>query len=330
VEESSVTYNIEDTGTYVTVGFMPLNFNRMFDQLEKLQDILPRPIRAQAGGLKNHPFFLRCEAVFSTCSAEEANEHFRGARLIVTHCGVGSMKNVISAQKRAIFFPRTASFGEHIDDHQIELAHRIDIDNIGAVAWPDASAGNLRDTVEQQLKAGVKPVKLDLEKPQLDAGFAWVFVSSVGGHRTELSSLSSGVDVIDYIVDEDCFETTVGDYRRFPSCGKKIHTFVRVIQAVVTLRGYMTRSERRIAVLTTGAGVGAVFIMASRLLGLKSIAIESLTRIDRPSLWFRIAYNFASEAYCYSWAKWNRSYPNVVTLAANVETEIHCTDEHSR
>jgi UDP-N-acetylglucosamine transferase subunit ALG13 len=309
----------EIIGTYVTVGFMPLNFIRMFDVLELFHDLLPRPIVVQAAGLEHHPFFARCESVFSTCSQEDAEMYMRSASFIITHCGVGSMKSVVSLQKRAVFFPRIAKFLEHVDNHQIELARLIDDENIGTVVWPNTSYKQLGDTIKRAQEIAIKPRALHLEFPQIDESRGWLLVSSVGGHRSEISRFASNVPIIGSLTDEECYETKTGSALRFPSCGKKIYFFIRLIQALVFLRSQVKTSKQEFGVLTTGAGVGAIFVIASRLLGLKSIAIESLTRIDKPSLWFRVANRFASEAYCYSWAKWSTDYPKICTLNATFE-----------
>lgn len=54
------------------------------------------------------------------------------------------------------------------------------------------------------------------------------------------------------------------------------------------------RDVRPDAVITTGAGVGVPFVYAARILGIKSIYVESLARINGLSLSGRLVYPVAS------------------------------------
>jgi UDP-N-acetylglucosamine:LPS N-acetylglucosamine transferase len=50
-------------------------------------------------------------------------------------------------------------------------------------------------------------------------------------------------------------------------------------------------------VLTTGAGVAVPFAWVARLLGARVVFVESLTRIDRPSLTYRLLRPAVSRTY---------------------------------
>ena len=52
----------------------------------------------------------------------------------------------------------------------------------------------------------------------------------------------------------------------------------------------LLRRERPDAVISTGAGVGVPFIWMGRLLGIRTVFIESITFIRRPSLSGRLVY----------------------------------------
>jgi len=52
-------------------------------------------------------------------------DHVRRARLVITHAGVGSILMCLQNGKRPIVTARLRRFGEAVDDHQLELAHRL-------------------------------------------------------------------------------------------------------------------------------------------------------------------------------------------------------------
>lgn len=48
----------------------------------------------------------------------------RAARIVVTHAGVGSVMLSVANGKRPLVVPRRKTFGEAVDDHQLQLGRR--------------------------------------------------------------------------------------------------------------------------------------------------------------------------------------------------------------
>lgn len=73
---------------------------------------------------------------------EELAALVRDARVVVTHAGVGSILVAFTGGKTPVVVPRLKSFGETVDDHQLECARRFgrdglvtlveDLDELGA------------------------------------------------------------------------------------------------------------------------------------------------------------------------------------------------------
>ena len=57
---------------------------------------------------------------------DELTEAMREASLVVAHAGVGSIVLALRAGKRPVVIPRLAARGEHVDDHQVQIAKRLD------------------------------------------------------------------------------------------------------------------------------------------------------------------------------------------------------------
>ena len=68
------------------------------------------------------------------------------------------------------------------------------------------------------------------------------------------------------------------------------------------------RAVRPVAVVTTGAGVAVPFALVARLLGVRVVYVETLTRIDTPSLSYRLSRPFVSRTYV-QWPELTRSVP---------------------
>lgn len=45
------------------------------------------------------------------------------ADVIISHAGTGTVTTALKMHKKIILFPRLAKYGEHIDDHQLELCN---------------------------------------------------------------------------------------------------------------------------------------------------------------------------------------------------------------
>lgn len=63
------------------------------------------------------------------------------ADVVITHAGVGSVLSTLRAGKHPIVLPRSASLGEHVDDHQRELADHLAGRGLASIAVPDQDLG---------------------------------------------------------------------------------------------------------------------------------------------------------------------------------------------
>jgi UDP-N-acetylglucosamine:LPS N-acetylglucosamine transferase len=70
----------------------------------------------------------------------------------------------------------------------------------------------------------------------------------------------------------------------------------------------VVRTVRPVVMLTTGAGLAVPFAWIARLHGASVVYVESLTRIDRPSLSCRLIAPFAERVYV-QWPELRRALP---------------------
>jgi UDP-N-acetylglucosamine transferase subunit ALG13 len=59
---------------------------------------------------------------FRFASKEEMDRLYEDARVIVCHAGVGSILTALEHGKPVIAVPRREKYGEHVDNHQLEIA----------------------------------------------------------------------------------------------------------------------------------------------------------------------------------------------------------------
>lgn len=58
---------------------------------------------------------------FDFTTKEEIEELIKKARIIITHAGVGTIIECIENDKKVIVVPRLKKYGEHTNDHQLQI-----------------------------------------------------------------------------------------------------------------------------------------------------------------------------------------------------------------
>lgn len=113
---------------FITVGTQPHQFKRLFDEVVKLVDNgdIMEEIIAQTGSLKLHHPKIKSEQFMSQ---EDLDYYIDNADIIISHGGVGSILTSIKKNKKVIGVPRLSRFGEHINDHQVDLINALAMKN---------------------------------------------------------------------------------------------------------------------------------------------------------------------------------------------------------
>ena len=105
----------------VLCGTQKQDFTRMIklvEQVSKLEKVV-----VQAG---HNQYESNSMEIFSFVSNDKIQKLYEEADLIVTHAGAGSMLQAIQNHKKIIAVPRLEKYGEHVNDHQIELAQKFE------------------------------------------------------------------------------------------------------------------------------------------------------------------------------------------------------------
>ena len=105
---------------FVTVGSQKFQFNRLLKEIDELIEnkVINEEVFAQIGVSDYKPQNYKYKEFVTQ---DEFNKYLDEARLIITHAGTGVIVNAIKKGKKVIGIPRLSKFGEHVDDHQIQL-----------------------------------------------------------------------------------------------------------------------------------------------------------------------------------------------------------------
>lgn len=107
---------------FVVSGTQKFPMDRLFLKIDELieEKMLSESVYAQIGNSDYKPKHFEFTDFLQK---QEFEEKISGCDLLITHAGVGTIMAGLSRNKPIIVVPRRAEYGEHIDNHQVEIAH---------------------------------------------------------------------------------------------------------------------------------------------------------------------------------------------------------------
>lgn len=152
---------------FITVGTQPQLFTRLFKKIEELIDNgeINDEIIAQVGLNVVNNDKIKC---FSYLEMTEMRRFIKAADLIISHGGAGSIITALKMGKKVIGIPRLSKYGEHINDHQIDLINALSNENY---IIPLYNIDLLKDAIEKSYNFNPKPFKSGQEEIIKDIKF---------------------------------------------------------------------------------------------------------------------------------------------------------------
>ncbi len=229
---------------------------------------------------------------FSRLPESEFKVLLSQARIVISHCGEGSSLLLASLNKPHILVPRTKRFGEHVDDHQLEMADFLENQGISVARSPGDLVRFLAAPKTPQL---ISPQEdklcrfLSQHYPQNKYKKLMVICSS-GGHFTYAQSLKPFLNQYQDLCWITFYsETTKAQlqadqervYWAYSPTNRNLPNLIRNL----ILAFKVLICEQPDLVLSTGAGVSVPFLLLARFLFKKpTVFVESKTRLTQLSL----------------------------------------------
>lgn len=107
---------------FITVGTHPAPFARLLEAVKMLPELTMKSVFYQGFMPKEKLFDFKHESLLTR---EEFFEYLAEADLVITHAGIGSIYESFTAGKKTIVIPRLAQFGEHANNHQLEIVEQL-------------------------------------------------------------------------------------------------------------------------------------------------------------------------------------------------------------
>lgn len=125
---------------FVTVGTDPQPFNRLLQAIDQLaqKGVFATAVFCQTGYSTYRPRFATAKAFLNF---EEFEEKIQEAALVISHGGAGSIGTALQFRKKCIAIPRLKRFGEHANDHQVELVQALEKEGLILAAYNEEELG---------------------------------------------------------------------------------------------------------------------------------------------------------------------------------------------
>lgn len=110
---------------FVILGSQRFQFNRLLEKIDELVEngIIQDEVFAQTGGSNYEPKHYSYKAYINHYEFEEM---LNKSNTVITHGGTGAIISAIKRKIKVIVVPRLKRYGEHVDDHQLQLLEQFE------------------------------------------------------------------------------------------------------------------------------------------------------------------------------------------------------------
>jgi len=136
---------------FVMVGLEKFCFKRLLQTIDNaiLEKKIPDKVFAQIGNSTYTPENYEYKRFINFV---DLVEFIKKSRIVVTHAGVGSTLLCFDFNKIPIIFPRLSSMREHVDDHQVEFANKLNQEKLVLVSYSPEDLINKINNYHNEVK----------------------------------------------------------------------------------------------------------------------------------------------------------------------------------
>ena len=111
---------VEERMIFITLGSQKFQFNRLLKAVDELVAAgkIKDEVFAQIGYSDYKPMNYKYEQFLDR---EKFSQVMDKAEIVITHGGTGAIIGAVKKGKKVIAVPRLAKYGEHVDNHQLQL-----------------------------------------------------------------------------------------------------------------------------------------------------------------------------------------------------------------
>ena len=139
---------------FVCTGTQIYQFDRLLKELDRLviEKKINDEIFAQIGASNYKPKHFRFKEFISP---DEFKKYQDNSEIIISHGGTGALISASKKGKNIIAVPRLAKYGEHTDDHQLQIVSVLEKEGYVRVVYDIEELGNV---IKEAIKTPIKKV----------------------------------------------------------------------------------------------------------------------------------------------------------------------------
>ncbi|WP_291652593.1 PssE/Cps14G family polysaccharide biosynthesis glycosyltransferase [Clostridium sp.] len=133
---------------FITVGTQKFQFNRLLKEIDRLieEEIITEEVFAQIGYSDYKPKNYKYKEFIDR---DEFQDVIKRSKIIITHGGTGSIIGSVKQRKKVVAVPRLKEFGEHVDNHQIQIVSEFEVIGFIEVAKNIDMLGNAISNIDK-------------------------------------------------------------------------------------------------------------------------------------------------------------------------------------
>lgn len=114
---------------FITLGSQKFQFNRLLEAVDELieKDALADNVFAQSGYSDYKPQNYQFKQFLDR---DEFSKYEAKADIVITHGGTGAIIGAVKQGKKVIAVPRLVKYGEHVDNHQLQIIEQFKEQNL--------------------------------------------------------------------------------------------------------------------------------------------------------------------------------------------------------
>ena len=131
---------------FITLGSQKFQFNRLLKEIDKLveQGKIKEEVFAQIGYSDYQPINYTYKKFMDR---DEFAAMEGKADIVITHGGTGAIIGAVKREKKVIAVPRLAKYGEHVDNHQLQLLKEFENMNIIVACYDTEKIGEAYESI---------------------------------------------------------------------------------------------------------------------------------------------------------------------------------------
>ena len=114
---------------FITLGSQKFQFDRLLKAVDELYEkgILKEQAFAQTGYSTYQPVHYEYK---NFLNRDEFEKEMEKADIVITHGGTGAIIGAVKKGKKVIAVARSAQYGEHVDNHQLQIINQFKDQNL--------------------------------------------------------------------------------------------------------------------------------------------------------------------------------------------------------